>query len=131
MSSFDEAYEKKVLEAAPGKSPEAGRWVTLCTTAPTKSAKGTAATYTGYKDVATTAASWKTAEGGEPSKITNAAALSFPKCTGGESAVGYFEVYANEAKTERVCWGALTTSKTITSGDTPEFAAGALEVTLK
>lgn len=129
MSSFDEGYEKTILEAAVGRAPEAERWVTLCTTAPTKAAKGTAAAYTGYKDAKVLHTSWNAAVGGSPSSITNSAAITFPECTGGESKVGWFEIYEEEAKTVRVAWGALTAEKTVITGNTPSFAAEALKLT--
>lgn len=131
MGTFAENWEKKQLDEATGKSPEAARFVALCTTAPTKAAAGTAATFTGYKRVKTTAASWNSAVGGEPSKATTAAAVAFAECTAGESKVGWFEVWTAETGGERVCWGALKVEKTITAGDTVEFAAGELEVTQK
>ena len=134
MSGFSQDYEITMLEAAVGKSPEAERWVALTTTAPTKSAAGTAATYTGYARVKTTHTAWKDAVGGEPSEIDNESTLTFAECTGSTSTVKYFEIWTSlsgTSATERVGWGELSVEKTISSGDTASFAAGELKLTQK
>lgn len=130
---FDEKTEKTELERVVGKSPEAERFIALCTTAPTKNTNGTAAAYTGYKRSKTTAASWKAAEGAgaSASSITNAAEVAFPECTGGESKVRWFEIWTAESGGERLLWGELKEEVTISPTKTPpKFAAGQLEVTL-
>ena len=130
---LSEAEEKTLLERIVGKSPEAELWVRFTTTVPTKSTAGTAASFTGYKPVKTTHTSWKTAEGGSPSKIVNEVVLSLAECTGGESELKGFEIWTSEAgvtATERKAWGELKVFKVVRSGDTASFAVGTLEVTL-
>lgn len=60
--------------------------------------------------------------------IENNGALSFtgmPACT----VVG-IEIYDSAGTAKRLLYGALTSSRTVTSGDTVQFASGAIDITL-
>ena len=60
--------------------------------------------------------------------IENNASISFtgmPACT----VVG-IEIYDSAGTAKRLLYGALTTSRTVTSGDTVQFASGAIDITL-
>ncbi len=60
--------------------------------------------------------------------IENNASISFtgmPACT----VVG-IEIYDSAGSPKRLLYGALTTSRTVTSGDTVQFASGAIDITL-
>jgi hypothetical protein len=129
MSGLTEAWEEQELKRIVGKSPELDRFIALCTTAPTKSAGGTAATFTGYKRAKTKAADWEEPVGGSPSKILNKGEPSYT-CSAAESVVTHFEIWTEEVGGERIAWGALKEPKTINASSTPAtFAAGQLEVT--
>jgi len=60
--------------------------------------------------------------------IDNNAAISFtgmPSCT----VVG-IEIYDSAGSAKRLAYGALTASRTVTSGDTVQFASGAITLSL-
>ena len=60
--------------------------------------------------------------------IENNASISFtgmPACT----VVG-IEIYDSAGTAKRLLYGALTSSRTVTSGDTVQFASGAIDITL-
>jgi hypothetical protein len=65
------------------------------------------------------------------STISNAALVSFPASSGGSSTVTHFGIHtASSGSGNMIFSGALTASRTITSGNTPQFAAGQLTVEL-
>ena len=60
--------------------------------------------------------------------ISNSGALSFtgmPACT----VVG-IEIYDSAGSAKRLLYGALTSPRTVTAGDTVQFASGAIDITL-
>lgn len=62
---------------------------------------------------------------------SNAAALTFGACTGGTENVRYFAVWKNNTgalEADRLYWGQLTADLSVSSGITPEFAIGALDI---
>jgi hypothetical protein len=88
------------------------------------------AAYTGYARVAISRAgsAW-TVTG---NSAVNAAAVTFPECTGGSSTVTHFSVGTAATSTGKVLYyGALSSpsSLSVSSGITPEFAAGTLNIT--
>jgi hypothetical protein len=78
-----------------------------------------------YAQVATVDADWAAFGGTAPVTKANANAITFPTATGSWGTVTHFGLF--EGATLRM-WGALGTSKLISSGDTASFAAGALIV---
>ena len=100
-------------------------YIALTTTTPTDSAAGTAATYTGYAREAVGRTSGWTVSGNNAS---NAAAVTFGECTAGSSTVTHFEIYTAVTAGDRLFWGALDSSLAISTGITPEFAIGALDI---
>lgn len=93
--------------------------------------------YTGYARVAIArddAARWTISTSGSPSTASNAAATTFPACTGGTGVTAtYFVVGAESGTTAGIIlWsGALDSGLAISNGITPEFAIGDLELTLQ
>lgn len=92
---------------------------------------GTEAAYTGYVTggvaVARSGAGW-TVSGNNAS---NAAAITFGACTAGSETLRYFAIWKdNSTNTDshRLYWGQLTSDLAVSSGITPEFAIGALDV---
>lgn len=86
------------------------------------------ATYTSYARVAVvrSGSGW-TVSGNE---VTNAAAVTFPACTGGSSTVTHFGIGTDSTGAGNLLfYGALTASLAISNGITPSFAIGALSVT--
>lgn len=66
--------------------------------------------------------------------ISNASAVQFPTCTGGSATATHFSIGVDDGTLTLapyiICYGALPSPLTITSGVQPQFAAGALVITL-
>jgi len=85
------------------------------------------ANYTSYArvGVARSASGW-TVSG---NAVTNAAAITFPKCTGGSSTVTYFGVgTASSGSGVLLFSGALTSSLEVSNNITPQVAIGDLSI---
>lgn len=62
--------------------------------------------------------------------VSNAAAITFPAATGGSETATHFAVGTAASSTGKVLYkGALTAGLAISSGITPEFAIGELDIT--
>jgi hypothetical protein len=92
---------------------------------------GTECAYTGYVQygvaVARSGAGWTVAA----NNASNTAAITFGACTAGSETVRYFAIWktnADETAANRLYWGQLTSDLAVSSGITPEFAIGALDV---
>lgn len=86
------------------------------------------ATYTSYARVAVarSGAGW-TVSG---NAVANAAEIAFPACTGGTNTITHFAVGTDSSGTGKVLYkGALSASLAVSSGITPKFAIGELDVT--
>ena len=105
-------------------------YIALHTANPTASGNQTSseAAYTGYARVAVnrTSGGW-TVSG---ANYSNAAAVTFPACTGGSETETYFSIgTASSGTGEIVLFGALTSSLAVSNGITPSFATGQLSGT--
>jgi hypothetical protein len=114
-------------------SPLTNIYISLHTADPTETGNQTSseATYTSYARVAVirTTAGW-TVTAGTPSSVTNAAAVTFPQCTGGSSTVTYIGIGTASSGTGKLLYtGALTSSLAVSNNITPSFAIGALTIT--
>ena len=86
------------------------------------------ATYTSYARVAVarTTGGWTIAA----NAVSNAAAIAFPEATGGSNTITHFGVGTASAAAGVLLYsGALTDSLAVSTGITPEFAIGELDVT--
>ena len=108
-------------------------WVRLYTSAVTvdDSTIGTECAYTGYVAggvaVARSGAGWTVSA----NNASNTAAITFGACTGGTETIRYFALFKDNATgtdSHRLYWGQLTSDLAVSSGITPEFAIGALDV---
>lgn len=108
-------------------------WVRLYTSAVTvdDSTIGTEAAYTGYVAggvaVARSGAGW-TISG---NNCSNTAAITFGACTAGSETIRYFAIWKDNSTgtdSHRLYWGQLTSDLAVSSGITPEFAIGALDI---
>jgi len=84
--------------------------------------------YTSYARVAVarTSGGWTVTA----NAVENAAAITFPAATGGSETATYFAVGTDATGTGKILYsGALTSGLAISTGITPEFAAGDLDVT--
>lgn len=63
--------------------------------------------------------------------ISNTALVQFPQCTGGSSTVSYFGIGTDlSGNGNLIMSGALTSPLSVSNGIQPQFAAGALTVTV-
>lgn len=86
------------------------------------------ATYTSYARVAVarSGSGW-TVSG---NAVSNAAAINFPAATGGSNTITHFAVGTAASGTGKVLYkGALSASLAVSSGITPSFAIGELDIT--
>lgn len=85
------------------------------------------ADYTGYARVAVlrTSAGWTVTD----NSVTNAAAITFPQCTGGSNTITHFAVGLASTSAGKVFYkGALTASLAVSNLIIPEFAPGTLTI---
>ncbi len=80
-----------------------------------------------YARVATAGADWNVASGGA---IANANDITFPEATDSWGTITHFALFDAASAGNMLAHGALSVSKSISSGDTAKFAAGDLDVTL-
>jgi hypothetical protein len=103
-------------------------YIALFTAAPSDSAQGTECDYTDYARVAVvrSAVGW-TVSG---NNCSNAAAISFPECTGGTNTAVAFAICtgATAGVDDAIYWGDLSANLAISTGITPEFAIGDLDI---
>jgi hypothetical protein len=89
----------------------------------------TEAAYTSYArvSVARSTAGWTVASG----VADNDAAINFPAATGGSETEAHFGIGSDSSGAGNLnFYGALTASLAVSTGITPSFAAGALDITL-
>jgi len=132
--SASDTTEIKILEHLVGKTawtmPTA--YVALCTAGPgdAASAEGIneVANANNYARVETSGSDWDNAAAGA---ISNAAAITFNQASGSWGTVTHYALVSSGVWGEGyvICHGDLSASKTIDSGDTPEFAIGELDIT--
>ena len=87
------------------------------------------ATYTSYARVAVarSGAGWTIAS----ANCSNAAAITFPACTGGTNTITHFGIGSDSSGAGNLFFkGALSASLAVSSGITPSFAIGELDVNL-
>jgi hypothetical protein len=106
-------------------------WVSLLESDPGETGDTTSeADYTGYARVAVarSGAGWDVTNG----VASNAAVVAFPTATGGSNDVTHFGVHSAASGSGNMLWkGALDAARNVADGDTPEFAIGALQITLE
>lgn len=140
MAALSDYLENKILDhvlrgtayTAPGTT-----YVGLLTSAPSDAGGGTEVTGGSYARVGVasgsvgwtnTQASGTGASTGTDGTIENAAAINYPTPSAGWGTVTHFGVYDAASAGNLLFYAALTASKTINSGDTVSFAAGALSL---
>ena len=110
-------------------SPPANVYLALFTAAPSDSGGGTEVTGGSYarKAVSTTSQWSAPGVGGLTDNIN---AQAFPTATASWGTVTHFGIFDAATAGNLLFHGALTVSKTVGSGDTFQFAAGDLDITL-
>lgn len=132
--SAGDRTERYILEHAVGKNAWAmpTAYVALCTAGPGDAASGSGinevADANNYARKATSGADWNAAAAGA---IDNANAITFNQASGSWGTVTHFALVSSATWGEGyvIVHGDLTTPKAIDNGDTPEFAAGDLDIT--
>jgi len=130
MGSFGNHWEDEILDHVFGKGAYTPPtiFVALSTADPTDDASGIAEPSGGsYARVETAAADWDVSSGGA---TANANAVTFPAATASWGTCTHFALYDASTGGNMLAHGSLGTSKSITTGDTAEFAVGDLDVTL-
>jgi hypothetical protein len=127
MAAFSDYLENALLNEVfrnVNYTPAATVYVALFTSAPSDAGGGTELSGNGYsrQSVAFGAAS-----GGA---IANSATVSFSASGGNWGTVTHFAVYDASSAGNQLCWGSLSASKTVNDGDTLQFAAGDIDITL-
>jgi hypothetical protein len=114
----------------PSWRANASRYIALYTADPGEAGTATTneATFGGYSRVTVTASSGFTAASGGSS--SNAAEIAFPECSSGSNVVTHVAIVETTSGAGQIFYsGALTASRTISSGITGRFAIGGLVIT--
>jgi hypothetical protein len=132
--SFSDYLENALLNSLFGKTSDLGAlasaptiYVALFTATPNDAGGGTEADYTSYARVSTTSSDWDASASGT---VDNANAITFPAATGGSNTVTHFALFDAASAGNLLAYGALDSSLAVSSGITPQFAAGEFDVTL-
>lgn len=129
MAGFSDYAEDALLEHIVGKTaltmPTA--YVGLFTVAPTDAGGGTEVSGGSYARQQTAGADWNAASGGS---IDNAAIIDFPTATADWGTVVAFGLFDALSGGNLLGWATLDTNRTVNNGDTFQFNAGSLTVTL-
>jgi len=130
MSSFSNYTENLLLNwlLTTNSATRPTAWyVGLFTAAPSDAGGGTEVTGNGYARVATGTISIS----GTSTTATNAAAIEFAAASGGNwGTITHAAIFDASTGGNMLAWAALTTSRTINSGDVFRIPAGSLTVTL-
>ena len=131
MGSFGDYLENALLNhvfMGSAYTQPTNIFVALSTTNPTDSGSGITEPSSGsYARKSTAGSDWGTASGGT---LDNANAITFVEATGSWGTLTHFALYDHLTAGNMLSHGALSSSKTIESGDTASFAAGDLDVSL-
>jgi hypothetical protein len=130
MGSFSDHWENEILDHLFGKGSYTPPtiYVGLSTADPGEDGTGLSEpSGNGYARVGTFGADWNAASGGA---LDNANAIEFAEATGSWGTVTHFALFDASSGGNLLAHGALTQAKSIASGDTAQFAAGDLDVSL-
>lgn len=137
MAGFVDTVEQSLLNhffTDPTYTPPATMYIALSTTTPTDAGANFTEPSTGaYARVSTSAADWNGATGTAPASKTTGVAKTFPTATADWSAgapMTHFGLFSAVTGGSLLAYGALTTPKSVLSGDTAAFAAGSLTLKL-
>ena len=130
MSAFSNYLEDQITGWIAGTSMTAptATFVQLYNGDPTDSGSGGTALFTRYQ-VASGAGSWTRGTGGNGT-ITNASAFTITSAATATASATHVAVWDASAAGNLLFYGALTTAKTIASGDEVKFNASALTLTV-
>jgi len=130
MGSFSDHWENEILDHLFGRGSYTPPtiYVGLSTADPGDDGAGLSEPAgNGYARVPTAGTDWNAASGGA---LDNANAIEFAEATGSWGTVTHFALFDASSGGNLLAHGSLTQSQTIAGGDTAQFAAGALDVSL-
>lgn len=128
MGSFSDYLENKLLDHVfknTAYTQPTNLYVALFTSAPSDAGGGTEVSGGAYARVNCNA--WDAAASGA---LDNTSAITFAQATAAWGTVTHFAVIDATSAGNYIVWGTLTASKSIATGDTAQFAAGELDITL-
>ncbi len=136
MGGFTRAVRKALLDHYFGKSVLTAPtlYVGLSSTVPNSDGTGvTEPSGGGYARVATASTDWNVASAADPALLDNANPVTFPVATlswaAGEN-LTHAVLFDAATAGNVVGFGTLAVAKPVLNGDTAEYAAGAIDVTL-
>jgi hypothetical protein len=130
MGSFSNYWENKVLDHLFGKGtyPPPIIYAGLSAANPGEDGSGLSEPVgNGYTRVQTSAGDWNAADG---SLLSNAARIAFNAATGDWGTMTHFALFDAAGGGNMLAHGTLSQAKTVNNGDTADFPAGDLNVTL-
>jgi len=130
MGSFSNYWENKILDHIFGKASYTPPtiYVGLSTTDPLDDGSGLAEPLSnGYGRTQTSASDWNAASAGV---TNNANEIIFSEATGSWGTITHFALFDAATGGNMLCYGALSQSRAIVSGDKARFTAGDLSVSL-
>ena len=141
MAAMSDYLENKIIDwlfRAQSYTPPATLYFGLLTAAPSDTGGGTEVSGGNYSRVGVTgslanfagtqSAGSTSASSGTSATTSNNGAINFPTPSAGWGTVTHVAIYDASTSGNLLFWAALTTQKTINSGDTVSFAAAALTV---
>jgi len=127
MGSFADFLELEILDHVLGTGSYAAPtiYVALYTAAPSDAGGGTEVSGGGYARVAHSAY-----DGAAAGATSNTGAIQFATAASAWGSVSHFALLDATSAGNFLMWGTLSASRTISTGDTCQFADGALDITL-
>ena len=137
---FDEESNRQLenLLRAAASTDYTTLYVVLLTSAPNKTMDGSdvaaiETAYTNYARVVVTMTAGVDFDAVVAGATENTNAITFPTCGASGATITHWALLngvAGDDNDECIMFGTLTASKVISTGDTPEFAAGEMDITL-
>lgn len=130
MGSFSDYLENKILDHVVGKTDYdllANVYLALYTAAPSDAGGGTEVSGTNYVRVECSG-DWNAASSGA---IDNANDITFAEAgAGGWGTITHFALLDASTNGNFLIWGALSSGKSVSEGNTVKFLVGELDITL-
>jgi len=128
MGSFSDYLENKLLDHTfknTAFTQPTNLYVALYTATPSDAGGGTECTGGAYARIVCNG--WDAAASGA---LDNTSAITFAQASAAWGTVTSFGIFDASAAGNLIVWGSLTANKSIGTGDTAQFAAGELDITL-
>lgn len=122
------SYRRKLLDHLfknDSLSQPSSLWVALFTASPSATGGGTEASYTNYARIQCD--DWDAASDADPAVVSNTGNVTFASA-GSSASIVAFAIMSASAAGDMIAYGGCTAS--ISSGITPQFASGALDISL-